>query len=91
MNNLTAVFFNKLSKFSFMNLFVFLLLYIAIYFIEYNSIDVAVLLFLILGIVLILVNREFAFIFYIFTIYIFDDMTFCISVPTLIICFQSSY
>lgn len=68
--------FSKFSRYNIANLSFYLLLYLLIYYFQYNSGHIGVLCVFITGIIVSLHNRKLGFIYYVFTIFIFDDIPY---------------
>ena len=75
-NPLIGLFIEKISKFNLLNICFFTFIYTVIYYIQYNSIEVGVILFLLLGILLAIINRKIGFVYFFLTIFLFDDVPY---------------
>jgi hypothetical protein len=96
-NPLTGLFIEKIAKFNLLNICFITFIYTVIYYIQYNSIEVGVILFLLAGILIAIIDRKTGFIYFFLTIFLFDDIPYhhsltdvFISIDTLEIVGQTS-
>lgn len=75
-NPLIGLFIEKISKFNLLNICFFTFIYTVIYYIQYNSIEVGVILFLLAGILIAIINRKIGFVYFFLTIFLFDDVPY---------------
>lgn len=67
---------SKLSRLNIFNIVFFLSIYLIVYFIQYNGISAVVQLIFLIGLALILFDREKGFIYYLIVFFIFDDLPY---------------